>query len=104
MKTKFSRKQIIKHIDQRMHEHRAQWDDMSSIGEHVYKELKKVRDMLNGTYNIYEVWMTQGQGGFPIKEFNTLDAALIFARKGIANKEGSFSIKYPTGEWHRWNS
>ncbi len=52
----------------------------------------------------YEVWMTQGQGGGPIDKFDALEEALAYAEKGIKNKEGSFAIKYPTGEWHQWKT
>ena len=53
---------------------------------------------------MYEVWMTQGQGGAPVDKFETLEEALVCAQQGIENKEGSFAIKYPTGEWHEWNN
>jgi len=53
---------------------------------------------------MYELWMSQGQGGMLWKKFTTLKEALAYAENGIKNKEGSFAIKYPTGEWHQWNN
>ena len=52
---------------------------------------------------MYEVWVTQGQGGMLAEKFKTLGEALAYAEQGIANKEGSFAVKYPTGEMHQWN-
>ncbi len=51
---------------------------------------------------MYEVWMTQGQGGCLIETFETLDEAITYAKEGINNKEGSFGIKYSDGTWHQW--
>lgn len=53
---------------------------------------------------MYELWMSQGQGGMPIEKYETLEEALKRAKEGIDNKEGSFAIKYPTGEWHQWET
>ena len=53
---------------------------------------------------MYEVWICQGQGETLADHFATLEEALSCARKGAENKEGSFAIKYPTGEWHEWNN
>lgn len=52
---------------------------------------------------MYELWMTQGQGGEKVKEYLSLEEALEAAEEGIKNKEGSFGIKYPTGDWHKWD-
>lgn len=48
----------------------------------------------------YVLYVTQGQGGGPESFFWNLDAAVTYVR---AHKgEGSFGIKYPNGEWHKW--
>ena len=51
---------------------------------------------------MYEVWITQGQGGVLAEKFETLHEALAYAEQGIYNKEDSFAVKYPTGEMHQW--
>jgi hypothetical protein len=53
--------------------------------------------------NMYKVLITQGQGGMLAEEFASLEEALACAQQGIDNKEGSFAIKYPTGEMHKWD-
>ena len=63
-----------------------------------------ISEMEQRKLNGYEVWVTQGQGGMPVEKFGTLEEALAYAEKGIKNKEGSFAVKYPTGEWYEWNN
>jgi hypothetical protein len=50
----------------------------------------------------YVLWMTQGQGGLPIKDFGTLEEALAFVKENEG--EGSFAIVYPNGEFHKWEN
>jgi hypothetical protein len=45
--------------------------------------------------------MTQGQGGLPIKDCDTLEEALAFVKGNEG--EGSFAIVYPNGEFHKWD-
>jgi hypothetical protein len=49
----------------------------------------------------YVLWATQGQGGLPLKDFDTLEETLTFVEenKGTA----SFAICYPNGEFHKWD-
>jgi hypothetical protein len=51
---------------------------------------------------MYEVWMTQGQGGVMVEEFPDLESAIEYCkpRMGV---DGSYAIKYPTGEYHEWS-
>lgn len=51
---------------------------------------------------MYEVWMTQGQGGDKVAEFPSLQEALLHVGENEAS--GSFAIKYPDGQWHDWNT
>jgi hypothetical protein len=46
------------------------------------------------------VWATQGQGGIPLAEFDTLEEALSYTERNKG--EMSFGIMQPSGEWHKW--
>jgi hypothetical protein len=48
----------------------------------------------------YIVMGSQGQGGIPIEDFDTLDKALAFTEEHEG--EMNFGIIYPNGEWHEW--
>jgi hypothetical protein len=50
---------------------------------------------------MYELWMSQGQGEAKVAEFETLEQTLVkyYEVKG----QGAFAIKYPDGQWHKWN-
>lgn len=50
---------------------------------------------------VFEIWITQGQGGVMVARKKSLRLALRYVehRKG----EGSFGIKYPNGKWHQWS-
>lgn len=50
---------------------------------------------------MYEVWMTQGQGGDCVDKFKTLQEALDLIEK--YKDDGSFGVKYPDGTWHNWD-
>lgn len=54
------------------------------------------------SYDVYEVYGTQGQGGsdHPDEIFLTLDRALDFVK--THKDDGSWGIKYPDGTWHKW--
>ena len=49
----------------------------------------------------YIIWVTQGQGGLPIKDCDTLEEALAFVEENKG--DASYAIVYPNGESHKWN-
>lgn len=67
--------------------------------EKEYKNEMKLRKQRG-----YEVLISQGQGGAVVGRFDSLEEALACAEEGINNKEGSFAIKYPNGEMHKWSN
>jgi hypothetical protein len=50
---------------------------------------------------IYEVWITQGQGGGKVAEFPTRKQALAYIKEHKG--EGSFAVKLPSGKWYDWS-
>lgn len=51
---------------------------------------------------IWEVWVTGGQGGFKAAEFNSLKDALAEVNK--CPESASFGIKLPDGTWYQWEN
>jgi len=49
---------------------------------------------------MYEVYMTQGQGDCGPVLYPSLESALASIK--LSERQGSFKIKYPNGEWHKW--
>ena len=52
---------------------------------------------------MYELWMTQGQGSFKVGEYETLLEASKRAKEGVDNNEGSFGIKMKDGTYYDWS-
>lgn len=52
----------------------------------------------------YDIFVTQGQGGGPDPDqiCDTLEDALAWVKDHTG--DGSFAIRYPDGQWHRWNN
>lgn len=50
---------------------------------------------------MYELYMTQGQGGDKVAEFDTLVQAL--EEFELYKNDGSFGIKCPDGSWFDWS-
>ena len=62
---------------------------------------KEERDGIeNADKSKYTVFATQGQGGGPECDFDTLEEALQYV--GDHKGEASFGILYPNGTWHKW--
>jgi hypothetical protein len=49
---------------------------------------------------VYELWVTQGQGGSKEREFASLQEALDHVKEHVG--EASFAIMLPNGSWYQW--
>jgi len=49
---------------------------------------------------MYELWVSQGQGGSKECVFDSLEEALKFVEDHAG--QASFAIKYPDGTFHVW--